>query len=90
MNPCSNHEYDENCPGCQPVLFDIKKQQPMDEKEPVMAVVLAAFKACSMIQKRAWHRVVVGMSQNEKDKQIMIEVSQVIQKAMTEFEESQQ
>lgn len=48
------HEYDENCPGCQPALYDMKNKQPMPEDDPAMVVVLKAFKEkCTLTQKRA-------------------------------------
>ena len=86
MHEC--HEYDENCLGCQPSLYYIQKQKPMPVDDPAMVVVLKNFKEkCTLTQRRAWHRVTMGLSNNEIDKSIWTEVNQIIQQALTDFEE---
>ena len=83
----STHEYDENCPGCQPALYDMKNKRPMPEDDPAMVIVLKAFKEkCNLTQRRAWHRIAMGQSNNEKDQQIFMDVANIIEEALTEFE----
>lgn len=72
------HEYDENCPGCQPAILDLQTNKPLPDDHPYMAAALRAFKSCTMTQRRAWHRVVIQQSKNETDLKMAAEVGKIM------------
>jgi len=82
------HEYDENCEGCQPAMMDIKTGEVLPNDHPSMVIVLAHFKTLSLADRRAWHRVCVQSSQNEKDLDIARKISFDIAQALTEQDDA--
>lgn len=78
-----DHEYDDDCEGCQPGLMDQKTGKVMDRNDPIMVVVLKAWKEeLTLTERRAAHRVWMGQSQNEIDISLMKKAGEVIQAAI--------
>jgi hypothetical protein len=68
MTHDANHEYDENCKGCQPAMMDVKTGKVLPDDSPEMVAILKFFKEkLTLVEKRAWHRVCVQCSQNKDD-----------------------
>lgn len=65
------HEYDDDCPDCQPAMVDVQTGQPFPLTHPYTQAIMLAFKRdCTLAERRAWHRVVMANSKNEKDMEI--------------------
>lgn len=82
-----NHEYSDDCEGCQPALMDAKTGKPMSKNDPVMVLVQKAWKEKTTFeQRRTTTRVWMGQSVDPKDIAVMQEVSEIMQAAMKEHE----
>lgn len=76
------HEYDENCPGCQPAMLNLETGQPVPADDPSMVIVSRVFKSFSLAERRAWHRVIMQNSQNENDWAITKRISDAVSGAL--------
>jgi hypothetical protein len=85
----ATHEYDENCEGCQPALFDIEAGKPMSNDHPYMVAIRQAFSQEPLTDRRAWHRVVMQNSQNSHDLAIANAVATRMQNAMLDARASE-
>lgn len=81
MNDHANHEYDDECPGCQPCLADAKTGEALPDNHPYIIKIRKAFKEkTTLTERRAWHRVIMQNSQNAND----IEIAQKVTKTITD------
>lgn len=76
------HEYDENCPGCQPAMLNLETGKPVPLDDPQMAVLLRVFNSFSLTERRAWHRVVMQGSQNTDDLAVVKKISDTVSEAL--------
>jgi len=78
-----HHEYDENCEGCQPCMADTITQKPLPSNHPNQVAIRKAFKEqCSDAQRRGWHKVVMGQSQDPIDKGLFDQACQIMLEAL--------
>ena len=83
----NDHEYDDDCPGCQPALMDAKTGKVMESDHPVMVSVLKAWKEkITFLERQATSRVWMGMSHNPRDMEIMQRVGEIISQAIQNAE----
>lgn len=88
MNHLQDHEYSDDCPGCQPALMDIETGEPMAVEHPVMQAVLKAWKEkTTYAQRRTTTRVWLGQSTDPADIAVMQYVGGIIQEAMKDAEQ---
>lgn len=60
----SIEKFDDNCPGCRPVILDIVTHKPLPESDPAMQKMLAIWARSSYEQREAFHNV---MCNNSRD-----------------------
>lgn len=78
-----HHQYDENCEGCQPCMVDTITQKPLPNDHPNVIALRKAFKEqCTDTQRRGWHKVVMGQSQDPIDKGLFEQASQIMLDAL--------
>ena len=78
-----NHEYSDDCEGCQPAMLDLKTGRTLPKDHPTMIIICKAFKEqTTLSDRRAWHRVVLQNSQNDKDLEIAQKVVDIMTKAL--------
>jgi hypothetical protein len=53
----SKHSFDENCPGCKPVLIDATTMKPLPKDHPGMVAINRIWDECSLEEKEAFHKV---------------------------------
>jgi hypothetical protein len=52
----SYETYEDDCPGCRPVLLDTRTGKQIPDDNPMMQVVLTLFEQLTLTEKQAWHR----------------------------------
>ena len=78
-----HHQYDENCEGCQPAMCDAITQKPLPDNHPNVIAIRTAFKEkCSDTQRRGWHKVVMGQSDNIIDKGLFEQACEIMLDAL--------
>lgn len=83
MQHDNSHEYDDDCEDCQPVILDVKTGKPLPLNDPMMIAIRKAFKEkTTLIERRAWGRVVLQNSRNENDVKIVERISTIFQEEM--------
>lgn len=88
MQHLQDHEYSDDCEGCQPALLDVKTGKPMPADSPVMVAVLKAWKEkTTYAERRTTTRVWIGQSKDPADIAIMQRVGGIIQEAMKDADQ---
>ena len=60
----SREQFDDNCPGCMPVVIDLKTHQPYSEDSPVGKSVAEFWKTTSLEERQAFHEFTCQNSRN--------------------------
>jgi len=68
-------KYEDGCPGCLPVVLDLKTGQPLPEVHPLMAAVLEVWKEATRDEKVAFHNFTCNNSRHPADIAIMQELA---------------
>lgn len=67
----SREHQDDNCPGCKPVLVDSATGKILPDDSPEMKTLLRVWADTTIEERRAFHRVTVGNSQDPHDLDLM-------------------
>lgn len=63
----SREKFDDNCPGCRPVILDPETGKVLPPDDPAMQQMLAIWARSSFAQREAFHRVMCLNSRDEID-----------------------
>ena len=81
----SDHEYDDNCPGCQPCLANPTTGEMLPDDHPAIVAIRKAWREqTTLAERHAWHRVVMQGSKSPQDLAIANAVNEKMQKALGE------
>ena len=47
--------FEDNCPGCQPVILDRKTMKPFPHDSPVMQAVMRVWQETTLQERQAFH-----------------------------------
>lgn len=53
----SRQKFDDECPGCLPILIDAKTMKPMAEDSPQMKIVYEVWAGTTKDEREAFHQV---------------------------------
>lgn len=68
----NQHNPDGECPGCLPVVFDMRTRRKLTVEEmPALAIVHETYRALSLEEKHAWHRVTCQNSRSKEDQEMV-------------------
>lgn len=63
----SQRIFEEDCPGCRPVLLDSRTKQPLPKDSPEMSAVMLVWGAASSAEKEAFHAACCNNSRDPAD-----------------------
>ena len=79
-----DHEFCDDCPGCRPILVDMKNGQPLTDDDPIMILVNGIWDNDTIYaQRRAFIKVTLHNSRNPKDMERAQEVTQKFEDALS-------
>lgn len=71
----SREKFDDNCPGCRPVILDRKTGRPMPEDDLVVQKMMAVWAGTTYAQREAFHNV---MCLNSRDPTDLVLVKMIV------------
>jgi hypothetical protein len=78
----SNKHFEENCPGCKPVLADSKTFEPLPEDDPASKALAGVWEKTTLEERQSFHNVTCNNSRDEKDLEVMAKISAQLQQAL--------
>jgi hypothetical protein len=75
--------FNDDCPGCQPVLLDAKTRRPMPEDSPEVQAVLKVWATTTRAEREAFHRICCLNSREPGDLKLGQEITSKIKRAVT-------
>jgi hypothetical protein len=63
----SRRKYDPECPGCLPVIIDVKTGQVAPDDHPFMQPIIALWDQQDEATRKAWHAVTCLNSERPED-----------------------
>ena len=78
----SRTKYNEECPGCLPVLIDTKTGNVFSADHPTMKSIMALWGHADRKTRKAWHAVTCMNSRRGKDMALVRPFVEKIQAAM--------
>ncbi len=60
-------QFDDNCPGCKPVLADPKTMETLPDSDPAMQAINAVWATTTREQRQAFHNITCNNSRNAAD-----------------------
>jgi len=79
-------EYQEDCPGCRPVIIDFKTGQRLPDDDPKMVVLLKIWREASHREKVAFHNVTCNSSRRDLDVRLARELMHKFQHHVNEID----
>lgn len=79
-------KFDENCKGCRPAIKDLHTGEVYPDEHPVMQKILAAWALFPREVHEAFHRCCCLNSRDPKDMRIMMQIADMVKKALAEEE----
>jgi hypothetical protein len=73
----SQKQFDDNCPGCRPVLIDPVTGTKFEDSHPIMQMVDRVWAATTRQEREAFHNVCCNNSRKQSD---MEQMSAIVQK----------
>ncbi len=58
----SMKEYQDNCPGCKPMILDIHTMKPLPDDDPIMVAALEVWGRSTLEERKAFHDVMCNNS----------------------------
>lgn len=80
----SMEKHDDNCPGCQPALVDLRTKRPLPPDSPEMQAVNRVWAQTNLIERRAWHAVTCQNSRSPSDLRLAEGIAKRMQEALKE------
>ena len=78
----SFQRFEDDCPGCRPVLIDIQTREVMGDDTRQMQALLRVWSQTSRFEREVYHRVMCQNSRTAFDMAVMQEITARIQVAM--------
>ena len=75
--------FEDDCPGCRPVLLDLKSGRALSEDSPQMQVVLGVWAETTIEERKAFHRFTCQNSRTPEDLKVISDLSASMSAAMT-------
>lgn len=63
----SRERFDDQCPGCRPIMLDVKTKKPLAADSVEMTIVNRVWSETSIEERRAWHRFTCQNSRAVED-----------------------
>ena len=63
----SRERFDDECPGCQPTMVDVKTGRPLPDDSVEMTIVNQLWSKTTREQRLAWHRFTCQNSRAPED-----------------------
>lgn len=76
--------FEDDCPGCRPVLLDFNTMKAMPEDSKEMQAVLAVWGKTTVEERQAFHRFTCQNSRTPGDIEVMKSLSDKISKTLKE------
>ena len=81
----SKKEYQEDCPGCRPVIVDFSdNNRRLPDDHPKMVILLKIWREASHAEKVAFHNVTCNSSRRDLDVRLARELMKKFQRRMNE------
>ena len=77
-------EFDDGCRGCKPAMLDVKTGEASPDDSPEMKIVLRVWRATTLVERKAWHRVTCQNSLTPQDLRFAQVFSKRVQEALAE------
>lgn len=77
-------KFEEDCPGCRPVLLDAKTGKPFDPDHPVMKKINAVWENTTPEERQVFHRVTCNNSRDPGDLGLMRGLAERMRTALDE------
>lgn len=71
-------EYDDTCPGCQPVLVDPTTMKRLPDDDPSVVAIMKIWAILSLEEKKAFFRVTVKNSRAREDLDVMFNIQRLL------------
>lgn len=78
----SNKHFEENCPGCKPVLADSETLKPLPNDDPAMIALAGVWEQTTLEERQSFHNVTCNNSRDENDLEVMTKISTQLQQAL--------
>lgn len=67
----SRQAYDDDCPGCRPVLIDPGTMEKLPVNHPAMRAINTVWAGLTLDERRAWHRFTCQNSRAPEDLRVV-------------------
>lgn len=78
----SFHQHSDDCPGCRPVILDLKTGKPLADDSPEMIAVSVMWAQTTLDERQAFHRFTCQNSRTTEDLKMMESLSDRMKKAL--------
>lgn len=78
----SREKFNDDCPGCRPVLLDAKTRQKMPDNSPERVAILKVWNQTTRDEREAFHRVTCDNSRDPSDIAVIQSLSKRFEKAL--------
>jgi hypothetical protein len=74
--------FDDECPGCRPMMVDVKTGQAFADDSAEMVAVNRVWSATTLAERQAWHHVTCQNSLSIVDLQVVEDFSDRVETAL--------
>jgi len=78
----SKHKFDDDCPGCRPVLIDVDTGNPMPLTHPTMVRVNEIWAQTTLGEREAFHQVTCLNNRTPQVLKLAMQITRRIQDAL--------
>ncbi len=73
----SRQTFNDECPGCKPILIDPSTHKPYPDNHPMMIVLGRVWQETTREQREAYHRVCCNNSETPEDVAVATEIAEI-------------
>ena len=78
----SREKFDDECPGCRPVLVGPDTLKPLPDSHPAMVAIHRVWETTTRVEREAFHRATCNNSRDPQDLMLVHGITQRFQQAM--------
>ena len=78
----SRARFDDECPGCRPMMVNVETGQPYADDSAEMTAVNRVWSATTLAERQAWHRFTCLNSRSIVDLQVVKDFSDRLESAL--------